>query len=382
MIPFEMESLLRPLEEFEAIRRRTARLGDRLCDLSYANPYEGVESATRNVLRKALDAERLLDLQYSPFGGQTLVRRAVADDLSARYGLPFAFDDVILTPGAMAALHLALRSVGEPGAEVIIPTPCWLDYPLYARYLGLTPVLVPLSEGSFDIDVQAIADALSERTCAVLLSHPSNPAGRNYDAASLQALADLLNGTDQRITLIADEVQRDFVATGDYRSICQLYDATVLVYSFGKYHFLQGQRTGYLAISPQHPERTRLTAEVVRWTRVMGFHAPTSLMQIAIPELLSLQHDMRHIASWRERMAAELQESGYRVAPADATLFVYVATPHEQEDFAFIRQLAAAGVLALPAPLFHHRGWFRISLTGAERMLERGLAALRRLGAA
>jgi DNA-binding transcriptional MocR family regulator len=81
-------------------------------------------------------------------------------------------------------------------------------------------------------------------------------------------------------------------------------------------------------------------------------------------------------------MAAELQESGYRVAPADATLFVYVATPHQQEDFAFIRQLAAAAVLALPAPLFHHRGWFRISLTGAERMLERGLAALRRLGAA
>jgi aspartate aminotransferase len=382
MIPFEMEALLRPLEEFETIRRRTARLGDRLCDLSYANPYEGVESATRDVLRNALAGERLLDLQYSPFGGQTLVRRAVADDLSARYSLPFAFDDVILTPGAMAALHLAMRAVGEPGDEVIIPTPCWLDYPLYARYLGLTPVLVPLTEGSFDLDVNSIADAISERTCAVLLSHPSNPAGRNYSTASLEALVGVLAGAERSITLIADEVQRDFVAPGEYRSICQLYDATVLVYSFGKYHFLQGQRTGYLTISPQHPERARLVAETVRWTRIMGFHAPTSLMQIAIPELLSLHHDMRNIASWRERMAGELQESGYRVAPADATLFVYVATPHQQDDFAFIRQLAAAGVLALPAPLFHHRGWFRISLTGAERMLERGLAALRRLGAA
>jgi len=382
MIPFEMESLLRPLEEFEAIRRRAARLGDRLCDLSYANPYEGVEAATRAVLRRALYGERLLDLQYSPFGGQTLVRRTVADDLSARYALPFAFDDVILTPGAMAALHLALRSLGEPGDEVIVPAPCWLDYPLYARYLGLTPVLVPLAEGSFDLDVAAIADAITDRTRAVLLSHPSNPAGRNYDAASLRALAEVLNGADSRITLIADEVQRDFVAAGEYRSICQLYDATVLVYSFGKYHFLQGQRTGYLAISPRHQERARLAAEAVRWTRVMGFHAPTALMQIAIPDLLDLQHDMRHIASWRERMTGELQESGYRVAPADATLFVYVATPHQQDDFAFIRQLAAAGVLALPAPLFHHRGWFRISLTGAERMLERGLAALRRMGAA
>src|SRR3954454_8939710 len=97
-----LQSLLQPLEEFEAVRRHAARLGDRLCDLSYANPYEGVEQTTREVMRRGLDRSRLLDLQYSPFGGQTLIRRAVADDLAARQKLPYEFRDVVLTPGAMA----------------------------------------------------------------------------------------------------------------------------------------------------------------------------------------------------------------------------------------------------------------------------------------
>jgi aspartate aminotransferase len=385
MIPPDLDSMLRPLEEFETIRRRAVLLGDRLCDLSYANPYEGVEARTRQVLRQALDQERLLDLQYSPFGGRTLARRAVADDLHVRYQQPFAYEDIVLTPGAMAALHVALRTVGAPGDEVIIPTPCWLDYPLYARYLGLTPVLVPLAGPDFQLDADPVATAVTPRTCAVLLSHPANPTGRSYGVESITALATALQQAAERagrtVTLIADEVHRDFVP-GTYRSIAEAYDATVIVYSFGKYHFLQGQRTGYLAVSPRHPTRRELASDAVRWSRTMGFCTPTALMQAALPALLRLRHDLTSITRWRERMTCELRRAGYRLTPADATLFLYVATPEGWDDFDFIRALAAARVLALPAPLFHHRGYFRLSLTGAARMLEGGLAALHRLAAA
>ncbi len=384
MIPSELESLLRPLEEFEAVRRRAVRFGDRLCDLSYANPYEGVERSTRDVLRQALDRERLLDLQYSPFGGRTLVRRAVADDLSARCGLAFGFGDVVLTPGAMAALHLAIRTAGAPGDEIIIPIPCWLDYPLYVRYLGLTPVLVPLCGASFQLDVTAIADAITPRTCAVLFSNPSNPAGRIYDRTALTALGAALEKAEHRlgrtVTAVVDEAHRDFVAPGGHESMAHSWPSTLIVYSFGKYHFMQGQRVGYLAVSPRHPQRKAVAADAARWSRIMGFCTPTALMQAALPDLLSLQHDLSQVALWRERMTAGLREAGYHVAPADATLFLYVATPGGRDDFEFIRALAAAGVLALPAPLFHHRGYFRLSLTGAQRMMQGALATLQRMG--
>lgn len=384
-MPPDLAPLLRPLERFEEIRRRVVVLGDRLCDLSYGNPYAGAEEATRAVLREALDARRLLDLQYSPVGGHTIPRRAVADRLVETHGLPFKFGDVLLTPGATAALQVALRAAGVPGDEVIVPVPCWLDYPLYARHLGLTPVLVPLAEGTFELDGRAIADAVTPRTCAVLLSHPANPTGRCYGASELETLREALEhaqgAAGRPITLIADEVHRDFLPPGTYRTAAATWLRTLITYSFGKYHFLQGQRLGYVAVCPQHPQRGEVSGELARWIRIMGYMGPTALMQRAVPGLLGLRHDFAPMQDWRTRYSAELSAAGYDVVPGDGTFFLYVRTPGRDgapasDDFAFVEQLARSGILALPAPVFHHRGYFRLSLTGANAMLERALATL------
>jgi aspartate aminotransferase len=386
MIPAEFERLLQPLERFESIRRRVVRLGDRLCDLSYANPYGGAEQQVRAAIRSALDDERLLDLQYAPFGGQTLARRAVADALRTSHDLPFAFSDVILTPGAMSALHLALLTGGREGGEVVIPVPCWLDYPLYVRATGLRPVPVPLAPDTFDLDVTAVADAISERSCAVLLSHPANPTGRNYAPAQLAALAEALGRAEERLgrelTLIADETHRDFTEDGSYHSAAGFWKRTVVVYSFGKYHFIQGQRLGYVAVSPRHPARREASAELARWTRITGAATPTALMQRTIPRLLALRHDQTWLPRWRQRLVQQLTLDGYTVVPPDATLFVYVQTPSGRDDFDFVTELASEGVLVLPAPVFHHSGYFRLSLTGSEEMLKGALPILKRFAPA
>jgi aspartate aminotransferase len=381
----ELEALLEPLERFEAIRRRAARLGDRLCDLSYANPYEGARRAARAALSEALEGERMLDLQYAPFGGQTLARRAVGDALRESHGLPFAFDDVVLTPGAMSALQLALRACCEPDGEVVIPVPCWLDHPLYARFVGLRPRLVPLSGARFDLDAEAIADALAPRTCALILTHPANPTGRNYPAKTLLELGEVLRRGEAdvgcRVTLIADEVHRDFLPPEEYRSAAGFYERTIIVYSFGKYHFMQGQRLGYLAVSPEHPEREALRRELVRWTRITGVATPTALMQRALPRLLDLRHDHEVLDGWRERLVAGLRQAGYDVVEPQGTLFIYARTPPGHgDDFSFISKLAAKGVVALPASVFHHSGFFRLSLTGSDEMLARALPVLEELG--
>jgi aspartate aminotransferase len=381
----EFEQLLRPLERFESIRRRVVRLGDRLCDLSYANPYAGAQQEARSAIRSALDDERLLDLQYAPFGGQTLARRAVADALRASHQLPFTFGDVILTPGAMSALHLALLTAGRPDGEVIVPFPCWLDYPLYVRATGLRPVPVPLTPETFELDVDAVADAISERTCAVLLSHPANPTGRDYAPAQLAALAEALRHAEERlgreVTLIADETHRDFTEPGEYHSAAGFWERTAVVYSFGKYHFIQGQRLGYVAVSPRHPARKEISTEMVRWTRITGVATPTALMQRALPRLLALQHDQAWLARWRQRLVDQLTLDGYTVVQPDATLFVYVQTPPGHDDFDFVTELASEGVLVLPAPVFHHTGYFRLSLTGSEEMLKAALPILKRFAA-
>jgi aspartate aminotransferase len=381
MIPAELEAWARPLERFEAIRREVVRLGDRLCDLSYANAYGGeVEARARAVLQDVLARERRLQLQYSPFGGHSRVRRAVADALRASHHLPFDPGDVVLTPGAAAALHLALRTAAAPGDEVLVPVPCWLDYPLYCAALGLKPVLVPLAHRGFQLDVDAIADAVTPRTAALLLSNPANPTGRSYDRVELESLARALGAAQQAfgkaITWISDETHRDFAPDGAFHSPAAAWPATVIVYSFGKYHFVQGQRAGYATVSPRHPQRVEAARDLLRWVRILGFAAPTALMQWALVELLRLGHDTARIHEWRSRFARELTRAGYEVVAPSATFFLYAGVPEGREDFDFVHGLARAGVLALPAPVFHHRGYFRLSLTGSDEVLERALSIL------
>jgi len=377
----DVVGMLEPLERFEALRRRAVRLGDGLNDLAYANPYAGAREAATGVLRDVLDDERSLGLQYSPFGGHTLVRRAVADALRASHHLDFAFGDVVMTPGAMAALQVALRCAGRPDGEVIVPVPCWIDHPLYVAATGLTPVIVPLSESSFDLDVDAVVHAVTERTCAVVLAHPANPTGRLYGLETLRRLAagiaeaSARHGTD--VTLIADEAHRDFTGDETYHSSCEAFDRTLIVYSFGKYHFLQGQRTGYVAVSPRHPAREEVARELVRWTRISGIATPTALMQRAVPALLALTHDQAWLQAWRHRYVEALTGYGYEVVSPQATLFVYVRTPAGHDDWAFVERLAADSLLCLPAEIFHHQGYFRLSLTGSEAMLERAIPILR-----
>jgi aspartate aminotransferase len=278
MIPLQISKILEPLERFEALRRRAVRLGDKLCDLSYANPYAGAHEGAIAALEAALRDRRLLDLQYAPFGGHTISRRLVADALRSSHALPFAYRDVILTPGAMAALQIALLATVERGTDVVVPTPCWLDYPTYVRHVGATPVRVPAMRDDGTLDVAAIAASITERTRAVLLAHPGNPTGKNNSVETLSALGNAIaKRADElgiAVTLIADETHRDYTPAGGYESLTRHYARTVLTYSFGKYHFMQGQRLGYAAVSPRHPTRDALAAELERWTRIAGIATP------------------------------------------------------------------------------------------------------------
>jgi aspartate aminotransferase len=129
--------------------------------------------------------------------------------------------------------------------------------------------------------------------------------------------------------------------------------------------------------SPHHPFRKGLAEELVSWTRINGLATPTPLMQRAVPRLLYLRYSQEWLLKWR-RFIDELSARGYNVVPPYATMLLYVRTPSPYDDFEFVQKLATAGLLVLPAPVFHHRGYFRLSLTGSEPMLERALSILGR----
>jgi aspartate aminotransferase len=331
-------------------------------------------------LREALDSDRALDLQYTPYGGATITRRLIAHDLSARYGHRFHFRDVILTPGAMAALNILFRAVRtEDGGEVLVITPCWMDYPLYLAQLGLRPVMVPVDPHTLGLDLDRVRAALSPATRAVVLSQPANPTGVIYSREEIGALAALLRELDPPPLWISDECHREVRGDGvPLTSPMELYDETCVVYSFGKSLLIQGQRIGYIAASPRISGGRALAELLERTCRMMGFCTPTALMQLAVRRLLGRRPPgLAPIERRRERTVAALRAAGYELVPPEATFFVYPRSP-DPDDFAFATRLAERGVLILPSALFHHPGHFRLSLTASDAMLEGALRTLAR----
>ena len=376
----DIQKLLAPQERFEAMRRDAlARARRGLSDLGYANSWDGPSAEVSAILEEALGQGRPLDLQSTPFGGATITRRIISQSLGADQH----WKDVVLTPGAMGALNIAFRSLKDedPKANVIVVTPCWMDVPLYLANLGLESRMVPVLPETMRLDVDAIASAITPHTRAIVLSQPSNPTGLLYSREELAQVAKVLEEAPSRLLWISDECHRQ-VTFGDQEFVSpqELYDRTCVVYSFGKAYALQGQRIGYLAVSPRMPERTALAERFEQLSRVMGYAAPTALMQLAVRKLVTLKPDWSELSARRSRALSVLEESGYDVAPSDATFFLYPQSPI-RDSFEFCESLAARGVLTIPSSLFHHSGHFRISLTAPDAMLKRGLDVLQRMTA-
>jgi aspartate aminotransferase len=246
--------------------------------------------------------------------------------------------------------------------------PTWLDHPLYVATDGREPRLVPLREEDFGLDLEALARAIDEDTRALILTCPGNPTGRLFEADELRALAELLDRAPSAPLLISDECHRDYVR-GAFVSPVTSYARTAVVYSYGKRFLTQGQRLGYAAISPRHPEAAALVADLRRLARAHGHGTPTALMQQALPELKALAPDVASVLARKERTRARLEAAGL-VVRGDATMFLYVKV---DDDWAATEALAKRGVLVLPAAIFHHRGWIRLTASAREDMLERGL---------
>lgn len=236
---------------------------------------------------------------------------------------------------------------------------------------------MPVDPTTLRLDIAAIEAALSPQTRAVVLSQPANPTGLLYAEAELRGLADLLDRAPVRPLLISDECHRDFTfPPNTFVSPVTFYDNACVIYSFGKSLFIQGQRIGYVAVSPRHPERHTYARTLERLMRVTGFCTPTALMQRALDTLIRIKPDLGPFAARRECALDVLERAGYTVLPSQATFFLYPSTPKGMDDFAFTERLAKRGVLVLPAPLFHHGGHFRISLTANDDMLSRALDVL------
>jgi aspartate aminotransferase len=310
---------------------------------------------------------------------------AVAESLRAWRGLPFAADDILLTNGGFAAIAVALRAVVDPGDEVIFCSPPWFFYETLIRATGAEPVRVRVRPADFDLDLAAIAAAITPRTRAIIVNSPNNPTGVIYPPATLAALAEVLTAAAERhgrpIYLLSDEAYSRIVFDGrPYHSPTAFYPNTLLLYTYGKTLLTPGQRLGYIALPPAMPDREALRMAIVLAQLVTGYAWPNALLQHALPELEGLSVDIAHLQRKRDRLVAALREIGYAVHVPAGTFYLLPRSPWA-DDLAFADLLVKHDVLVLPGTLVELPGYFRLSLTANDDMIAASLpgfaAALR-----
>lgn len=306
-------------------------------------------------------------------------QRIVAETLTARTGMSWEPDDVAMTNGGFAALAVALRTIVDPGDEVVFLSPPWFFYEFLVLAAGGEPVRVALEPPAFELDVDRIGAAIGPRTRAVIVNSPHNPSGRVYPLDALRALAEVLTDASARIGhpiwIISDEPYHRILFDGrEFRSAAETHPHTIVTYSYGKTLLAPGQRIGYLTVPPTLPadERAALREEVFLQQMANGYSWPNALLQHALPEIERLSIDVGALERRRDRLVPALRDLGYEATMPEGTFYSMARSPIP-DDGAFAEILARQRVLVLPGSIVEVPGWFRISLTASDAMVEAGI---------
>ena len=308
-------------------------------------------------------------------------RTVVAESLRRRTGIDYRPEDIALTAGAFGALGVTIRALCDVDDEVIFLSPPWFFYELMIASSGADAVRVRLEAPDFDLDPAAVAAMITPRTRAIIVNSPHNPTGRIYREPELAALGQVLRKASERngrpIVLLSDESYNRIVFDGiDLRSPALDYDATITIYTYGKTTLAPGQRIGYAAMTPTFPDREAIGYRIFVQQLAAGWGFPNALLQHAIRDLEELSVDIPALQARRDRMVPAMRAMGYEVTNPEGTFYLMVRSP-DPDDRAFTTRLAELGALVLPGSITESPGWFRVSLTASDEMVERGLEAFR-----
>lgn len=353
----------------------TRRLEPGVLDFTFGNPHELATSDYVEALRDAAMPQDELWFAYKQ--SEPAAQEAAAASLRRVVDLPWTGDHIRMTTGGFGAITVSMKAVADPGDEVVFSLPPWFLYEALAVEAGLVPVKVAVRQPGFDLDLEAIAAAITPRTRIVIVNSPNNPTGRVYPPETLRALADLLEEASarngRRIYLVSDEPYNRIVFDGaTFHSPTEFYPWTLLCYSYGKTLLAPGQRLGYLAVPPAMPGADQLFEAFESVQIAAGWLFPNAVMQHAVPRLEELSLDVPHLQAKRDRFVGALRDMGYAVAAPEGTFYLFPRSPIP-DDEAFVADLADRGVLVMPGRLFETPGYFRICMTATMATIEASL---------
>ncbi len=380
-VSIERSSWIRKM--FEEGAKRKAKYGaENVFDFSLGNPNLEPPPKFNQVLKELAADSAPGQHAYMPNAGFVETRQAVADYLNKFNRPEFSADEIVMTVGAGGALNVVLKTVLNPGEEVIIPKPYFVEYNFYLDNHQGIPKLVP-TRPDFSLDCDAVGEAITEKTRAVLIDSPNNPTGNVYKEEELKELAGVLSHYSEKfgqpIYLISDEPYRKIVYDGaTVPSIFDTYNESFVVTSFSKDLSLPGERIGYAAAHPDISDKGMILAGMVLCNRILGYVNAPALMQRAIPFLLEESVDMSVYQRRRDMLCEGLASFGYDFVKPRGAFYLFPRTPVE-DDVAFVAALQDENILTVPGSGFGGPGHFRIAYCVSDKVIERAMPGFERV---
>ena len=361
----------------EGARLKRERGANKVFDFSLGNPDVEPPAAVLDALRRVVAANRPGSHGYMPNPGYPQVRETIAKKLRRESGLAFSADDIFLTVGASGACNVILKTLLDPGDEVIVLKPFFPEYPFYIGNHGGQTIFVD-TDDSFLPDPERIAAAITPRTRAMIINTPNNPSGRVYPERVLRDLESLLSRAGQPITVISDEPYKSLIYDGRRQpEVASLITNTVICTSSSKSQGLSGERIGYLVLSPRLADLADVRRACAFTNRILGFVNAPAIWQWVLLEAADAVIDVSGYQTKRNLLCDALERIGYDVQRPEGAFYIFLKTPIP-DDVVFVERLAAEGVLAVPGRGFGRSGYIRLSLTIPLESLRNSIPAFER----
>lgn len=377
----EKSSWIRKMFE-EGLSRKAKYGAENVFDFSLGNPNLEPPARFKEVLRTLAQETGAGRHAYMPNAGLPEARQAVAAYLSRHNRRKFTAEEVVMTVGAGGGLNVVLKTVLNPGDEVVIPCPYFVEYNFYLDNHQGVPKPVRTEPG-FSLDLDALDQAISEKTRAVLINSPNNPTGTVYGSLELEGLARLLRDHSRKlgrpVYLISDEPYRKIVYDRlEVPSVLDAYAESFVVTSFSKDLSLPGERIGYAAVNPDASDKALLAAGMVFCNRILGYVNAPALMQRAIVPLLEESVDIGLYQRKRDLLYNGLTSFGYECSKPGGAFYLFPRTPIE-DDVAFVAALQEENILTVPGSGFYGPGHMRIAYCVEDRTIEKALPGFERV---
>ncbi len=378
-----MKSVIREISGYAAARGKEIGY-ENVFDYSLGNPSVLVPEKFNRVIKELLDTREPVALHgYSPSPGLPEVREKIAAYLSRRFGLPYKTEDIFMTSGAAGAIAHAVRAVADRGEEVITFAPYFPEYGPYIADTGAVLKVVPADTESFQINFEAFASMCNEKTAAVLINTPNNPSGIVYSTKTIEKLAEILKEKEARfghpIYIISDEPYREIIFEGvDAPCVSRIYDHTLMCYSFSKSLSIPGERIGYVAVNPNCPDAALIVDMCTQISRGIGHNCPSSLIQLAVAEVLEETSDLSVYETNMNILYKEMTALGFTCVKPGGTFYIFPKAPIEDAK-KFCKDALKYDLCLVPSDTFGCPGYFRMAYCIRTEKVERSLEAIRKI---